>query len=237
IDQIEPPHWEQNLGLDDKGALQLDAERAVDIALRNSRDYQTALEQVYLTALGLTLNRYEFDLHWFGRNSTTFTHFGSGSTPTELNTLTVNSEVGFTRNLAAGGQLLVDFANSIVLEYTGKDKAHVSSNIAITLMQPLLRNAGRAVRLEALTQAERNVLYAVRDFAQFRKQFWANVAVQNGGYLDLLLAVQTLRNSRANLKLQEESYRLYNELFRGGRASVIELDQIFLSLKAAQQQV
>jgi outer membrane protein TolC len=237
IDQIEPPNWEQFLGLDEKGVLQLSSDRAVEIALLNSREYQTALEQVYLTALGLTLNRYEFDLHWFARNATAFTHSGSGSVPTESNQLTINSEAGFTRKLAAGGQLLVDFANSIVLEYTGKDKVQVSSNIVVTLAQPLLRNAGRAVRLEALTQAERNVLYAVRDFAQFRKQFWANVAIQNGGYLDLLLAVQNLRNSRANLKLQEESYRLYNELFRGGRASVIELDQIFLSLKSAQQQV
>jgi outer membrane protein TolC len=237
IDQIEPPNWQQYLGLDEKGVLHLNTDRAVDIALNNSREYQTALEQVYLTALGLTLNRYEFDLHWFARNATAFTHSGSGGAPTESNQLTINSDAGFTRNLAAGGQLLVDFANSIVLEFTGKGKATVGSNIVVTLAQPLLRNAGRAVRLESLTQAERNVLYAVRDFAQFRKQFWANVAIQNGGYLDLLLAEQTLRNSQANLKQQNDTYKLYNELFRGGRASVVEFDQVFQQLLAGRQQV
>jgi outer membrane protein TolC len=113
----------------------------------------------------------------------------------------------------------------------------VKSNLAVTLTQPLLRNFGRKVRLESLTQAERDTLYAVRVFARFRKSFWAGVAVQSGGYLDLLLLVQTLRNTEANLKRQEETYRLYDELFRGGRASVVELDQFYQSLLGARQSV
>lgn len=237
IDRIEQANWEQALGLDESGVLKLDADRAVEIALMDSREYQTALEAVYLTALSLTLNRFEFDVRWFGRNATTYTHFGSSSTPLESNTLAVDSNLGFNRSLAAGGQLLVDFANSIVLEYTGNNKAEVNSTLTMNLIQPLLRRAGRAVRLEALTQAERDVLYAVRDFARFRKQFWANIAVQDGGYLDLLLAVQTLRNNKANLKQQEETYKLYSELFRGGRASVVELDQFFQSLQSAKLSV
>ena len=98
----------------------------------------------------------------------------------ETNTLDVDTNFGFTRNLAAGGQLLVDFANSLVYEFTG-DTQTVNSNFLISLVQPLLRGAGRKVRLESLTQAERDTLYAVRDFARFRKQFWANVAIDNGG--------------------------------------------------------
>ncbi len=236
-DQIEPPGWEQALGLDERGTLTLDAERSVEVALLNSRDYQTNLEAVYLQALALTLNRFEFDVMYFARNSTTYTHFGSGSSPTETNTLRIDSDVGFSRNFAAGGQLLVDFANNLVIQFTGEGSNSVRSNIAITLIQPLLRTAGRKFRLEVLTQGERDTLYAVRDFARFRKQFWAGVAVLNGGYLDLLLAVQTLRNTQANLQRQEETYRLYSELFRGGRASVVELDQFFQSLQAARQSV
>ncbi|MDB5312382.1 MAG: hypothetical protein JWO38_6584 [Gemmataceae bacterium] len=235
-DMIEPPGWDQALGLDARGVLRLDQDRATEIALLNSREYQTALEDVYLSALALTLNRFEFALHWFGRNGTNNTHFGSGGPPTETSTLTSNSELGFTRNLAAGGQLLVDFANSLVFESVNGTSL-VKSNLLISLTQPLLRNFGRKVRLETLTQAERDTLYTVRAFARFRKQFWAGVAVQNGGYLDLLLALQTLRNTEANLKRQEETYRLYDELFRGGRASVVELDQFYQSLQAARQGV
>lgn len=236
-DEIEPAGWELALGLDPNGTLRLDQHRSAEIGLLNSREYQTALEEVYLSALSLTLNRFEFQLQWFGRNATDYTHFGAGGRENgERSTLTSNSNLGFVRNLAAGGQLIVDFANSLLFEHFNGTNV-VRSNLAVSLTQPLLRNFGRKVRLESLTQAERDTLYAVRTFARFRKQFWAGVAVQSGGYLDLLLALQTLRNTEANLKRQEETYRLYDELFRGGRASVVELDQFYQSWQAARQSV
>jgi outer membrane protein TolC len=234
-DLIEPPGWEMVLEPSEDGTIRLDQDRAVAAALLNSREYQTALEDLYLVALRLTLNRFEFDLQWFLTNSTDFTHFGGGS-PAETNTLQVDTNVGFTRNLAAGGQLFVDFANSFVAEFTG-GRQQWRSNFLVRLIQPLLRGAGRDVRLESLTQAERDVLYAVRDFARFRKRFWADVAIDRGGYLDLLLALQTVRNNQANLKRQEETYRLYSELFAGGRASAVELDQFFQSLQGARLDV
>ena len=178
----------------------------MEVALLDSREYQTQLETLYLTALALTLNRFEFQMQWFLVNNTNFTHFGSGGTPNgETNTLTSNTDFGFSRNFAAGGQFLTDFANSLVYEYTGGTQT-VKSNWLFSLVQPLLRRAGRKVRLESLTQQERNVLYSVRTFARFRKQFWASVAMGNGsnsGYLGLLLSLQTLRNQEANLKRQE----------------------------------
>ncbi len=232
-DLIEPPGWEIALEPGADGTIKLDQDKAVQIALENSREFQTQLENLYLVALALTLNRFEFNLQWFLTNATTFTHFGSGGSPTETNTLDVETDVGFTRNLAAGGQLLVDFANSFVYEITGGQR-QFRSNFLVSLIQPLLRGAGRKIRLESLTQAERDTLYAVRDFARFRKAFWADVAIRNGGYLDLLLALQTIRNNEANLKRQEETYKLYNELFVGGRASAVELDQFFQSLQGAR---
>lgn len=235
-DMIEPPGWETVLDPREDGTIRLDQERAVAAALLNSREYQTELEDLYLIALRLTLSRFAFDLQWFLPNTTTFTHFGSGGEPTETNTLAVDTNLGFTRNLAAGGELLVDFANSFVVEYTGGQR-QFRSNFLAQLIQPLLRGAGREVTLENLTQSERDVLYAVRDFARFRKRFWADVAIDRGGYLDLLLALQTIRNNQANLQRQEETYRLYTELFNGGRASAVELDQFFQSFQAARLDV
>jgi len=235
-DLIEPPGWEIALEPDANGVVRLTQDKAVDIALRNSRDFQTELENLYLVALSLTLNRFEFSLQWFLTNATDFTHFGSGGTPNgETNTLSSLTHFGFTRNLAAGGQLLVDFANSLVFEYTAGQR-QVRSNFLVSLIQPLLRGAGRKVRLETLTQSERDTLYAVRRFARFRKAFWADVAIRNGGYLDLLLAVQTIRNNEANLKQQAETYRLYSELVPE-RATTIELDQFFQSYQGARLQV
>ena len=234
-DQIEPDGWELALDPDERGVVRLDQNKAVEIALLNSREYQTAEEDLYLAALRLTLSRFQFDLQWFLSNDTTYTHFGSGGAANgETNTLSSLTNFGFSRNLAAGGQLLVDFANSLVYQYTGSGSRQFSSNLLISLTQPILRGAGRDIALESLTQAERDVLYEVRDFARFRKSFWSNVAIQNGGYLDLLLQIQTIRNNQANLKQQEETYRLYRELFQGGRASAVEFDQFFQSLQGAR---
>lgn len=236
-DLIEPIGWEVILEPAADGTVRLTQDKAVEVALRNSREFQTELENLYLVALSLTLNRFEFNLQWFLTNSTIFSHFGSGGTPNgETNTLAVNSHLGFTRNFAAGGQLLADFANSLIYEYTGGQR-QFRSNFLVSLIQPLLRGAGRKFRLETLTQSERDTLYAVRTFARFRKSFWADVAVRNGGYLDLLLALQTIRNTEGNLKRQEETYRLYNELFLGGRASAVELDQFFQSFQGARLDV
>src|SRR5262249_11281530 len=154
--------WEAALPRDKDAKVRLDPDSAVDVALLNSREYQTQLEDVYLSALALTLNRFEFATRWFFTQATTYTHFGSGSIPTESNTLTVAQSLGFNKAFAAGGQLLVDFANQYVFEFTHKEHTVMTSNLLVSFMQPLLRNAGRQVRLESLTQGERDVLYAVR---------------------------------------------------------------------------
>src|SRR5262245_38167015 len=65
---IEYPGWMEQLQLDAEGKVKLDADRSVELALLHSREYQTTLEGLYRVALALTLKRFEFALHWFGRN-------------------------------------------------------------------------------------------------------------------------------------------------------------------------
>lgn len=236
VDFIEPPGWEAGLPWGPDGKLRLNTDVAFELALLHSREYQTALERLYLTALSLTLNRFEFSTRWFLRNATDFTSIAPG-TPGEFNTLTSGSSLGFQRSLAAGGQIVADFANSFVLEYTGNGRTSVSSSFVATVVQPLLRNAGRRVRLEGLTQAERDVLYAARDFYRFRKQFWASVTTLDGGYLSLLLQVQTIRNAQLNLVGQERNLREHEALLPGGQITIVQVDQAFQGFQAARQDV
>ena len=69
---VEPPCWRDALSLDPDGVLMLTPDRAVALALLDSREYQSALEDVYLSALALTLNRFDFACHWFLTNDGTF---------------------------------------------------------------------------------------------------------------------------------------------------------------------
>ncbi|HKA07247.1 MAG TPA: TolC family protein, partial [Gemmataceae bacterium] len=236
IDWIEAPGWEGGLPWGPDGKIKLDADRSFELALLHSREYQAALERLYLTALTLTLNRFEFQTHWSLINITNFTSVAPG-TPAETNTLSSDSTFGFERTFAAGGQLIVDFANSFLLEYSANGRTSVSSTFVASFVQPLLRNAGRRVRLEQLTQAERDVLYAARDFYRFRKQFWAGITTLDNGYLELLLQVQTIRNAQANLTGSEQTLREYEELFRGGKITVVQVDQVFQQFQQARANV
>ena len=59
--------------------------------------------------------------------------------------------------------------------------------------------------MESLTQAERNLLYAVRDLARFRREFFTSVVGGPNGYLSLLETVQQIRNTESNIfRLQEQ---------------------------------
>ena len=231
---IEDPEWRNSLELDADGNLVLTPDKAVELGVLHSRDYQTALEQLYLAALSLTLNRFDFAAHWYGTNNSIFDFFGSSDT--NVNTVTTSTDFGFTRNLAAGGQLIVDFANSFVFTFTGGGEQTITTSaIGLTLMQPLLRGFGRRVRLEGLTEAERTVLYDVRTFARFRKVFYVNLTTAvSGGYMALLLQVQNLRDLEANLQSQKENLRLNEALLSAGSVSIVQVDQAFQSYQQAK---
>jgi outer membrane protein TolC len=231
LGSIENPDWRSQLPLGPDGVLKLTPDAAVILAQINSRQFQTQLEDVYLAALALTLERFQFALQWFLTNNTNFTHFGTGGFPTETNSLATTSRLGFTRAFTWGGQMLVDLANTFTWEYTGKTNT-VSTNLGITILQPLLRNAGRQVNMEGLTQSERNLLYAIRLFARFRKQFYFQIAVEQ--YLTLLEVKQRIRNQEANVKTLEQNYRLMEALTAAGQASSVQEDQAFTNYQQAK---
>ena len=97
----------------------------------------------------------------------------------------------------------------------------------VEFVQPLLRGAYRDVRLEGLTQSQRNVLYAVRDFARFRKQFYVDVVSGEQGYLNLLLKVQAIRNLEQNLLALEQNLRTHEALAEAGIVTPLQVDQVF----------
>jgi len=107
---VEDPAWRAGLPLDNKGVLVLNTERAVELAWLNSREYQTALETLYQQALTLTFVR-SICSALDGRQWYDVYHFGSDGD--ETNTLTTTTNVGFTKNLAAGGQLLANFVTRL----------------------------------------------------------------------------------------------------------------------------
>jgi outer membrane protein TolC len=158
----------------------LKLEQAVELGLINSREYQDTREDLYLTALPVTMERFAFAAQFFAAGQAIREWAGRRTPEGQQNNWALNSNAGFSKLFSTGALLLFNFANQTVFNFTGAGRNFTSqSTVNLDLMQPLLRGGGRAVALEPLTQAERNLLYQIRTFARFRKTFF--VAIAGGG--------------------------------------------------------
>lgn len=181
----------------------LTLEQAIELANIHSRDYQTQIEEVYLSSLLLTFDRFQFNVRYLGLNGNEPT-----SSLTYLNTPSVRDDLNFTGRfgvrqlLPTGGQVALELANNTLWMFSGNNQTNSSSVLSYAITQPLLFGAGRKVVLENLTQSERAVLYDVRTLARFRKFFFSDIVVNGngGGYLGLLRQQQVVNNQRGNIQ-------------------------------------
>lgn len=200
---------------------------ALDLAVSNSRTYQSEKERLYLTALTLTGERYAFSPQFLGSSSA-----GMDRTPNGDRTGSVNSKVSASQLLASGGKLGVNIANDLLRYYTGDPRRSAVSTLSVNLAQPLLRGFGRNnASVEALTQAERNVVYAIRSYSYFQDQFALGIVTD---YLNLLTQKDTIRNQYANyLSRVANTQRLEARKDRESRSGMDQARQAELTAKNA----
>ncbi len=185
--------------LDDRSAtnrLVINLDQALTLAVENSRDYQDQKEVLYLTALELTGARYQFSPQFFASTSPQI----SGSPEGSDGFSAPNTRVGVSQLLTTGGKLTASLVNDLVWYLTGKP-ANQARNSAINILsvnleQPLLRGLGvNSPEVEALTQAERNVVYAVRSFSRYQQQFAVTTV---NDYFTLLTQKDIVKNNYRN---------------------------------------
>ncbi|HMJ92435.1 MAG TPA: TolC family protein [Candidatus Acidoferrum sp.] len=180
------------------GVRTLRLEDALDIAATQSRRYQAAKEVLYLTALTLTGARHEFSPQFFAgaRGEYLHTYRTENGEVRSENLASLRSAVGVSQFLKTGGRLSAALANDVLRYYTGKPRQEIISLVTVNFTQPLLRGFGRNnPDVEALTQAERNVIYAIRTYSQFQNQFAVEITRD---YFDLLAQQTVIRNRYTN---------------------------------------
>lgn len=158
---------------EDRQPFRLNIAQACELALVNSREYMTRREDVYLAALPVTLQRFSFMGQFFATESAVRSWYGPQYNEYP-NGWTANSNTGFTKVFSSGALLLFQFANRLVFE-TGKGSNNLyvtPSFMSLQFFQPLLQGGGKAVTLEPLTISERELLYSIRYYARFRKEFF-----------------------------------------------------------------
>ncbi|MGE3781043.1 MAG: hypothetical protein AB7F89_27895, partial [Pirellulaceae bacterium] len=190
---VENPSWLDHLPLDENGVLLLDSERAYQLALLHSRDYQEQFETLYLSALDVSAERFRFDTQFFGGYSARYTTTGRDRAPrSQLTTGFTTRETGrfglptgvtapsdadvlIRRAFATGGELAVGIANSLTWDLAGPNNYSSLTILDFSFVQPLLRLAGRERVLEQLTLSERQLLANVRQMERYRQAFFVEM--------------------------------------------------------------
>jgi hypothetical protein len=211
LPDIQNPGWRDRLAMyapmTDEGKIKLDMQGAVALAYIHSPGLRTQLEQLYLSALDVSTERFRFVTQFYGGFGPNFTESGSlasgtGSATSVLTestnpTPTASAVLGagnvpvslpnqtagwqFEKHFATGGEVLVSFANSFVWQFAGPDTNTTTSLLNLNLVQPLLRAGGRAVALEQLTIVERQLLMNLRAYHRYLQGFYSNIATGDSG--------------------------------------------------------
>jgi len=163
--------------------------QAVAMATAHNREYQRQKEQLYLTALDLTLARHQFARQWFGTIDAQYLREG------EDEQVSYGGEKGFNKLLAAGATISANIALDWARFLTDDPRSTLGSVLSANVVQPLLRGSGRKVVQENLTQAERDALYQIRWFNRFRKTFVVSIVNDYCRVLQQRDAVTNAENS------------------------------------------
>jgi len=194
----------------------LTLQKALETALNNSRDFQSRKEDVYLSALDLTLQRHRWTPAFSGMISGTARRSGDDQQ------YVGDAQFGVSQLLATGAQASFSISSSFLRYMTGDANQSLSSILAAKIVQPLWRGAGQRIAQENLRQSERDVIYAVRTFAQYNRSFIVQIA---SSYYSLLLSRAVVTNEWQNFQRLSQSRARSEMLAQAGRMPEYQLDQ------------
>ena len=264
-DHVENPTWMSYLPVNENGQVVLTLDRAFQLASIHAPVLQQQREILYLSALDVSLQRFGFDSQLFAGYNSFLTTQGrlrnplTGSRTLLSNSLGVNGGgINLNRLGITGATFAAGLANSLVFNLAGNNTQSASSLFDFSIIQPLLRGAGRDRVMESLTQTERTLLANVRQYERYRRGFYLQVATgrstgagpnrngdflnlpiaastQAGGYLGLLQQQQQIRNLEFNLRLLEAVLDQFRTFFEEDRINKLQIRQFEATVFQQQQ--
>ncbi len=194
--------------------------QALQIGAFNSSDYQTQKETVFQSALSLELERHAFRNTFVAQVQNLLSTDTTGDRA--VSRTVTSGEIGASRKFQSGAEistaLAIDLANLLTLG--GASSTGLAGEGSISI--PLLRGSGRHIVAEPLTQAEREVIYAIWNFERYKKEFAVDTASK---YLTVLQQLDSIKNSEADYRSRIDSAKRSRRLADAGRIQEIEVDQ------------
>ncbi len=193
---------------------------ALAVGARSSREYQDYKDGVFESALALDLERDEFRNSWAGIMSGELSadHGGDDTVTGVTGSPSVSLSRRFKNGLTITQRLSLDLVRLL-----SPDQGSTLGILGdFTASLPLLRGAGEHIVTEPLTQAERNVVYQLHRFEDFKRSFAVQIARQ---YLTVLQQLDAAANAEDNYENVVRSTRRARRLADSGRLEEGEVDQ------------
>ena len=225
---------------DTTGTIRPTIREAVRIAAAHSAAFRDRKEALYSAALGLDLEADGFRTAFSGKLreaiSSSKTKASASAAPAEgdleMGTTrerrdagsTTTAELGVSRKFENGADLSSSLAVDFARMLTGDKDSSRGIRLEASLSIPLLRGSGRLVVREPLTQAERNLVYEVRAFEQYKQRFTVEIV---SAYLGVLNQAKQLENQADSYRRVVTSTRRSRRMADAGRLKEYEFDQSF----------
>jgi len=191
--------------------------QAVKIATAHNRQYQLEKELLYTKALDLRLARHAFEPQFFGGATSGY------SKESNDEAIGTQGNIGFNQLLTSGAIISTNVTVAWIEILTGNVRSGLTTLLTSTVTQPLLRGSDSKIVMENLTQAERDAVYQIRSFNQFRRTFVVSIISQ---YYLVLQKYDFLKNTEDNHKTLIGIYSKTEKLVNAGRLPRYELDRV-----------
>lgn len=208
-------------------ARRYDLQQVLAYAIAHAPNYRSRKEELFLSTLSLLAEQHLWGPRFFNTITASFEGVPeAGDHDQAFNAL---NSFRLVQRLPYGGEVevsaLVDYVNQLRSEVGGAADRQ-ASDVRVSASLPLLRGAGLAAR-EPLIQAQRNLVYAVRDFERFRREFLVTVATS---YFELLRQQAGMANQHKQLENLQRLAERMQALALAGR-------QPYFEVQRAQQEV
>lgn len=204
---------------------------ALEVAFRNSRQFQDQKEDLYKKALLVSTLRRGWDYPALGGEVTGLASHDKINDGPEVNTGAASATPTLVQKLRQGGLLTLSYGLALATDFSNWSPDTITSALGATFTQPLLRGAWCDFAYEPVYRAERDLLFSAYSYERFTQTF-ATEIVQ--AYYQVLRQRDQIENDQANIRRLKETFNLTRVLVEGGQVSRIEQDQAEQDLLDAQ---
>lgn len=202
---------------------------ALHQAMQTGRDFQDAKEDLYLAALDLSLERHLWTPQLAASARTDYANYGQIRDFDQA--MSAVYEFAVTQRLPYGGEVAARMVNSWMRDLTNHVTTGETGQMILSADIPLLRGAG-PVAYESRFQAERDLIYAVRTFENFRRSYLVLVAAE---FFNLQQLRAAITNTHQSYLLRFTDWEKADFINRMGRSqTVFDASRAKSSLRSAE---